>query len=311
MEGKALELKSSKAQQVRSSKTQDSRGLVQEYLGWLVAAIPFQLPWLLIITWIQKKYGFGHFLKHPPKSGVPSFRARLSENCGLWLSSYGVAWLLFQWIKKNKAELKYVEKSPPSRFILSEIRRSFGGILVLTAYQGFYRARSPTSHQLTGLKRILTTVAIILWGDFHFYAIHRLLHAVPLLYHQVHKVHHLSNNVDPWSGLSMHPVEHILYFSAVLPLLLVPHVPPQAVQAVSNGLITFPIPAHIGLWPFEKHHFKHHREFNYNYGSSVLFDVLFGTDFEAYEKRKFAGRQSASDERRAKEAAHQAKITIG
>merc|ERR1712232_669571 len=106
----------------------------------------------------------------------------------------------------------------------------------------------------------------------------------------------------------MHPVEHMLYFSALLPLLLLPNVPAVSVQALSDGLISFPIPAHIGLWPFEKHHFKHHREFNYNYGSSMLFDVVFGTDFEAYQKRKLAGRQNAADEKRAREAARQAKM---
>eukprot|EP00746_Dinoflagellata_sp_MGD_P112708 gnl/MRDRNA2_/MRDRNA2_49850_c0_seq1.p1 gnl/MRDRNA2_/MRDRNA2_49850_c0~~gnl/MRDRNA2_/MRDRNA2_49850_c0_seq1.p1 ORF type:complete len:304 (-),score=36.20 gnl/MRDRNA2_/MRDRNA2_49850_c0_seq1:13-924(-) len=300
-----------KAQEVKSSKVLESRGMAQEYLGWLVAPIAFQLPWLFVITLIQKKYGVGQFLKNPRKSGVPPFLVRLLENCGLWSSSYGLAWVLFQWIKRNRMHLKYVEKAPPSRFVMSEICRSFGGIVVLTIYQGCYRARSLASYRVTGLKRILTAVALVLWADFHFYAVHRLLHAVPFLYHRVHKVHHLSNNVDPWSGLSMHPVEHIFYFSSVLPLLLIPFVPAEAVQALSDGLITFPIPAHIGLWPFEKHHFKHHREFNYNYGSSVLFDVFFGTDFEAYQKRKLAGRQSAADERRAKEAAHQAKITIG
>lgn len=28
--------------------------------------------------------------------------------------------------------------------------------------------------------------------------------------------HHESYNPDPWSGLSMHPVEHLIYFSAAL-----------------------------------------------------------------------------------------------
>ncbi len=47
--------------------------------------------------------------------------------------------------------------------------------------------------------------------EFHFFCIHRLIHT-PLLYKWVHSVHHNSVNPSPWSSLSMHPVEHLLYF---------------------------------------------------------------------------------------------------
>ena len=55
---------------------------------------------------------------------------------------------------------------------------------------------------------------IPLWREVHFYAIHRLIHWPPL-YQAVHSLHHRNTNPGPWSGLSMHPVEHLLYFSAV------------------------------------------------------------------------------------------------
>lgn len=285
-------------------------GLAQEYLGWLFATLPFRIPWMFINAYIKKRFGFdGEFLKHPDAL-IPNFGNRLLANSGLWLSSYGTAWLLFQYIKQEKKHLKYIEKAPPSNFVLTEVVRSFGGILVLTLYQGLYRARSKASRKLSGLKLLLCALGVALWGDFHFYATHRLMHAIPSLYRRVHKVHHLSKNVDPWSGLSMHPVEHIIYFSALLPLLLLPNVPAGAVQSQSDGLVTFPIPAHIGLWPFEKHHFQHHTEFNYNYGSSPLFDIIFGSDFAAYTRRKLAGKQTTADKTRADEAGRQAELTV-
>jgi Delta7-sterol 5-desaturase len=57
-------------------------------------------------------------------------------------------------------------------------------------------------------------VIMRIWSAFHFYWVHRLLH-VPFLYRRVHSLHHRNINVGPWSGLSMHPIEHALYFTSV------------------------------------------------------------------------------------------------
>ena len=58
-------------------------------------------------------------------------------------------------------------------------------------------------------------ILVPIWSAFHFYWVHRLLH-VPFLYRHFHSLHHRNVNVGPWSGLSMHPVEHLLYFTSVL-----------------------------------------------------------------------------------------------
>jgi sterol desaturase/sphingolipid hydroxylase (fatty acid hydroxylase superfamily) len=57
----------------------------------------------------------------------------------------------------------------------------------------------------------LLMLAIPLLREVHFYCVHRLLH-VPVLYRTVHRLHHNNVNPGPWSGLAMHPVEHLLYF---------------------------------------------------------------------------------------------------
>ena len=55
-------------------------------------------------------------------------------------------------------------------------------------------------------------LAVPVIHEVHFYCIHRLIH-IPVLYKWVHSVHHRSINASPWSSLSMHPLEHLLYFS--------------------------------------------------------------------------------------------------
>jgi sterol desaturase/sphingolipid hydroxylase (fatty acid hydroxylase superfamily) len=52
-------------------------------------------------------------------------------------------------------------------------------------------------------------LVIPVWREAHFYAIHRLIHWPPL-YRSVHRLHDTNVNPGPWSGLAMHPVEHVL-----------------------------------------------------------------------------------------------------
>ena len=52
------------------------------------------------------------------------------------------------------------------------------------------------------------------WSAVHFYVIHRLLHWKPL-FRIAHALHHRNVTVGPWSGLSMHPIEHLIYLSGV------------------------------------------------------------------------------------------------
>ena len=74
---------------------------------------------------------------------------------------------------------------------------------------------------------IFHIIVVAYWRDFHFYFCHRLMHPWrfkvlglgdpgAFLYRHVHSLHHKSHNPGPWSGLSMHPVEHFLYCSCTL-----------------------------------------------------------------------------------------------
>ena len=125
------------------------------------------------------------------------------------------------------------------------------------------------------------------WRLFHFYWVHRLIHWEPL-YKACHYIHHKNVNIGPWSGMSMHPLEHIFYFSCMLIHVIVPSHP---FIMLFNGLHTGLTPAqgHSGfdeiVWG-DKHaweneqimHYMHHRYHTVNYGESIFpLDRWFGT----------------------------------
>lgn len=134
---------------------------------------------------------------------------------------------------------------------------------------------------------LLGMFLVPIWRNFHFYWIHRLIHWQPL-YDHVHYIHHKNVNVGPWSGMAMHPVEHLLYFSCMLIHLVVPSHP---LHMLFNGIQT-------GLGPGLSHsgfdeimlgdekalkndrymHYLHHRYHNVNFGeSNVPLDKWFGS----------------------------------
>lgn len=126
-----------------------------------------------------------------------------------------------------------------------------------------------------------------IWTSFHFYLIHRLIHVGPL-YHLIHKVHHNNVNPGPWSGLSMHTFEHIIYFSSVLVFFVVPSHPLHAMFCLVF-LALYPARGHVGFHWIETqderfidtdcfNHYLHHKYFEVNYGDRLIpFDEWFGT----------------------------------
>ena len=123
--------------------------------------------------------------------------------------------------------------------------------------------------------------------EIHFFCIHRLIHTPPL-YKWIHSVHHNSINPSPWSSLSMHPVEHLLYFGEVVWHLIIPSNPIVMMfnmHAVGYGALN----GHIGFDKLEitddaqidSHayaHYLHHKYFEVNYGADGLIplDKWFG-----------------------------------
>lgn len=134
---------------------------------------------------------------------------------------------------------------------------------------------------------VIVMLLVPLFREIHFYLVHRMIHWPPI-YRAVHKLHHGNVNPGPWSGLAMHPVEHVLYFSGVLIHWIVPSHPVHAMfQLVHAGLS--PAPGHTGFDKMvvgdenavDTHcyaHYLHHKFFECNYADgAVPLDKWFGT----------------------------------
>ncbi len=133
-----------------------------------------------------------------------------------------------------------------------------------------------------------------LWISFHFYWVHRFLHWPPL-YKRAHGLHHRNTNIGPWSGLSMHPIEHLLFFSSVLihwilsahPIHILFHMQHQALTAVTShaGFEALLVKDRNALALGNFHHQMHHRYFECNYGNlEVPWDKVFGSFHDGTEQ---------------------------
>lgn len=134
---------------------------------------------------------------------------------------------------------------------------------------------------------VLLFLATPMWISFHFYWIHRALHWPPL-YKLAHALHHRNTNIGPWSGLSMHPIEHVMFFSSVLihwiiaahPIHILFHMQHQALTASTShaGFEGIAVKDKNALALGTFHHQMHHRYFECNYGNlEVPWDKLFGS----------------------------------
>lgn len=141
-------------------------------------------------------------------------------------------------------------------------------------------------------KFILGFILVPLWREGHFYFAHRLLHFKPL-YAMVHSLHHRNQDIEPFAGLSMHPVEHLYYYACILPSLL-PFASPFHFLWNGIHLLLSPGASHSG---YEDHmqsdafHYMHHRYFECNYagfGAAAL-DVTFGTFVESFAEKEKPG----------------------
>ena len=130
---------------------------------------------------------------------------------------------------------------------------------------------------------------IPIWQVFHFYVTHRISHW-KIFYKMFHFLHHRNVNTGPWSGLSMHPIEHLFYFSTVLIHLVIPthplhfvfHIQQTALRAIqghsgydqlilnSNSKAALPCASYF--------HYLHHKYFECNYGElTIPLDKWFGS----------------------------------
>ena len=144
--------------------------------------------------------------------------------------------------------------------------------------------------------------------ETHFFLVHRLIHWPPL-YRTVHSVHHNSVNPSPWSSLSMHPVEQLLYFTSCFIGFFIWSNPLIALYQINYAAFGAVV-GHIGFdkievddaKAFDSHayaHYLHHKYFEVNYSDGlVALDKLFGTwhdgtpEAEAQMNARFEKKQA-------------------
>ena len=209
---------------------------------------------------------------------------------------------------------KFHKNYPDHSLVVKEFLRSVKGVGVAAIYsiivnKLYFHNVLPSIYVpklliLSELKELRVAhffagLAVFAWADFHFYWTHRLFHT-KWLYKTFHKCHHESYNPDLFSAMSFHWFESCIYFSSALLVSWI--LPLWTFRLLIIGLIIFPLEDHLGhgTWSLESshNHYIHHSKFNWNYGSSPLWDHLMGTIRE--------NNGSMSD--REKEAIQQAKL---
>lgn len=140
---------------------------------------------------------------------------------------------------------------------------------------------------------VLLLFAIPLLRDIHFYFTHRVFHWKPL-YKSAHYLHHKNVNIGPWSGMSMHPLEHLVYLSGVFLHWIIPSHPVHAIAHLIHAGLS-PAKGHAGFYKIELtrrkgktpaaelktggyFHYLHHRFFTVNFGTEIVpLDDWFGS----------------------------------
>lgn len=253
-------------------------------LGWMAKIVAFNLAVEFTL------YGFWHHMLYASESYAPHVKPR-------------------KFNKRNQyeAEKKVGYLSSSSGNLQREVFYTTVGFLISSVYQivfTFLWAKGYVPFYLNFWDYPVWSVGWLLfvtyWREFHFYWVHRAIHPWwnakgglyngdigAFLYRHFHSLHHKSYNPGPWSGLSMHPVEHIIYYTCTLvPLFVVSH-PLHFLYAKFHADVA-PIGGHDGFRDpggNSDFHYLHHTKFECNYGTELInFDILFRTvlDYKDY-----------------------------
>ena len=226
----------------------------------------------------------------------------LARNVVLAILVYG-AWHMWLYVRRKQGTaFKYNPEWPSkdSSFFLFKNQTYdnmfwtlCSGVPIWTAYEvlllwGYANGVMPVldpAQNPVGFVAVFFLVPFI--HEVGFYFAHRLLHWPPL-YRHAHALHHRNINPGPWSGLSMHPVEHVLYFSTILLFFIIPSHPIHMINLASR-LGVAPAQGHTGFdrvvtgdkssmhLPYYAH-YLHHKYFEVNYSDGMVpLDKWFGS----------------------------------
>ena len=226
----------------------------------------------------------------------------LVRNLGLAICVYS-AWHLWLYVwRKQGTAFKYnrqwpKEKSPAFTFGNQAYDNMFhtlaSGVPIWTAYEVLllWAYANNIAPLITFADHPVWFIAVFFLVPFihevGFYFAHRFMHWPPL-YSLAHSLHHRNVNPGPWSGLSMHPIEHVVYFSSILLFFFIPAHPIHMINLASR-LGVAPAQGHTG---FDRvvmgdetsmdtsyyAHYLHHKYFEVNYSDGMVpLDKWFGS----------------------------------
>ncbi|HEX9029287.1 MAG TPA: sterol desaturase family protein [Anaerolineales bacterium] len=216
----------------------------------------------------------------------------LLRNLIIMLVVYGGLHLTFYTFKLHGNVRKYnpsFQEEPKKQFLFGRqpldnaTRCLLTGLPIWTGYEVLY-VWAAANGRVPGLTFQDHPVWFVAWfilipfvRETHFYFTHRLIHWKPL-YRSIHHIHHLNPNPGPWSGLAMHPLEQLLYFSVVLVHFIVPSSPwhfffhiQQLATGPASGHLGFEGPLFNGkLVIGDYYHYLHHKYVSCNFGLSTI-----------------------------------------
>lgn len=280
-------------------------------LAWLLRFPGYLWPWNLLyfviplIAWLYLT---------PALATMQSFEPGwiaivLGRNLAITTVFFGAWHVYFYIIRGQGKEYKYNREPPATgnkRFLFgNQVKDNIfwtlaSGVTIWSAYEvltlwAYANGYLPyIDWETSPLLFALVMLLVPLLRDAHFYLVHRLLHWRPL-YNAAHYLHHRNINIGPWSGMSMHPIEHVLYFSGVLVHWVIPSHPLHALYHLFHTGLS-PAKGHCGFeritagdkaLPLGNHfHYLHHTNFECNYGSDGLpiLDQVFGRFHDGSEQ---------------------------
>ena len=274
------------------------------FLKWVFGVPGFLLPWtipyalLAVAIWLWLTPSLDTMRTLSPGWVL----VVLTRNAVLAVIVYGGWHLWFYRWKKQGTHFKYNRQWPKDR----AAGFAFGnqlydnmfytlawGVPVWTAYEvallwayanGIAPMISFADHPVWFIAMFMIVPLI---HEVGFYFAHRLVH-FPLLYRWAHHVHHRNVNPGPWSGLSMHPIEHVFYLMPIALFFFIPAHPIHMINLASR-LGVAPAQGHTGFDRLETGesssvdvsyyaHYLHHRYFEVNYADGMVpLDKWFGS----------------------------------
>tara|TARA_B110000467_G_scaffold45815_1_gene41961 strand:+ start:489 stop:1514 length:1026 start_codon:yes stop_codon:yes gene_type:complete len=289
------------------------RALLTWFFGLPGYLFPWNVPYAIaaVCIWFFLTPSLDHF----QTLSLLWFGVLLLRNLVLALIVYGGWHLWLYAFRKQGTAFKYNRKWPDEnskRFTFNNQTYDnmfwtlASGVPIWTCYEvlllwayanGYATMISPVENPL-----VFTAIFLIVpfVHEVGFYFAHRFLHWPPL-YRIAHKLHHRNTNPGPWSGLSMHPIEHVIYFAPTLVFFVVAAHPVHMINLISR-LGVAPAQGHTGfdrLVTGEETsvdasyyaHYLHHKYFEVNYADGMVpLDKWFGSFHdgtpEAHEKMK-------------------------